>query len=116
MKSSHSKLVNLEYTELKLQDYLKSNDFTVEETRTVFAFRTKMANFSENYRQKEGSSLCPLCGNHLDARELAFECPVVIESIGIRDSFEDIYTGKVSKHLAETLRRILELRTKDKLP
>ena len=116
MKSSHSKLVNLEYTELKLQDYLKSNDFSVEEARTVFAFRTKMANFSENYRHKEGSSLCPLCGNHLDAQELAFGCPVVIESISIRDSFEDLYTGKVSKHLADTLKRILELRTKDNLP
>ena len=82
----------------------------------MFAFRTKMANFSVNYRQKEGSSLCPLCGNHLDAQELAFDCPVVIESIGIRDSFEDIYTGKVSKHLADTLRRILELRIKENLP
>ena len=57
MKSSHSKLVNLEYTELKLQDYLKSNDFTVEEARTVFVFRTKMANF-ENSLEESFLTLC----------------------------------------------------------
>ena len=90
MKSCHSKLGNLEYTELKMQDYLQSNSFTVEQARTVFAFRTKMANFGENYRQKEGPSLCPLCRDHLDAQELAFKCPVVIQRVDITEKFEDV--------------------------
>ena len=112
MKSGHSKMRNLSYYELKTQDYLQSNQFTVEEARIIFAFRTRMVNFSENFKQKEPSNICPLCGQHLDDQDLAFKCPVVLQSIDITDKFEDIYLGKPSKHLADTLKKIIELRSK----
>ena len=75
-----------------------------------------MANFSENFKQKEPSSICPLCGQHLDDQDLAFKCPVVLQSIDITDKFEDIYLEKPSKHLADTLQKIIELRSKYQLP
>ena len=48
-KFEHSKMENLVYTELKTQDYLLSTDITTEQKRQIFLFRTRMADFSENY-------------------------------------------------------------------
>ena len=58
-QESHSKLDNLCYTELKLQAYLENMSAT--EAQTVFSYRTRMANFKENYRGPEGPKPCPLC-------------------------------------------------------
>ena len=50
LKYEHSKMDNVIYTELKIQKYLMSEQLSVEQKRTIFHFRTRMANFSENFR------------------------------------------------------------------
>ena len=46
-KGSHSKMKNIKYKELKLQDYFKNNNLSVENKRDLFSFRTRMADFGE---------------------------------------------------------------------
>ena len=48
-KIDHSKLDNLWYSDLNIQNYLTASKFTAEEARMLFLFRTRMANFEENF-------------------------------------------------------------------
>ena len=49
-KLEHSKLDNLIYSKLEIQQYLKSNQFTVAQARSIFSFRTRISNFKENFQ------------------------------------------------------------------
>ena len=48
-KESHSKIENLFFTELKLQNYLNLENMNKIEAQTIFSYRTRMSNFGENY-------------------------------------------------------------------
>ena len=76
-KEKHSKMANLWYSDLQMENYLKSNKFTVKQSQTIFSFRTRMANFQENFRNDKGHLPCPLCLIHLDSQSMAFQCPKV---------------------------------------
>ena len=110
MKSNHSKLKDLDYNELKMQDYLKQSNLSVEETRIIFGFRTRMAPFGKNFKKSATDILCPLCEKHEDSQEAAFQCQFVLQNICISGSFDELYTGSISKKLVQTLRDILNLR------
>ena len=59
-KQKHSKLKDLFYIELKIQHYLKLEELNVQQALTVFSFRTRMAKFSENYRNCGIQQTCPM--------------------------------------------------------
>ena len=59
-QASHSKLDNICYTELNLKDYLEN--MSANEAQTVFSFRTRMADFKENYRGPGGIFLMGMHG------------------------------------------------------
>ena len=44
LKSKHSKMENLDYIDLNLQNYLKSKDITVQEAKNLYRFRTRGQN------------------------------------------------------------------------
>ena len=63
LKISHSKMDNLVYSELKLQNYLKSGELPVHEANNLFRFRVRVAPFKENFKEKykQNSPICPFC-------------------------------------------------------
>ena len=77
MKGKCSKLEKLNYVELKPQNYLKSSDFSYDEKRVIFEYRTRMARFSENFKAGNIPSLCPLCSNHSDSQFMIMNCPLI---------------------------------------
>ena len=88
-KQNHSKLVNLFYPELKIQNYLKLEKLSVEQAKTVFSFRCRMAQYSENYRNQSEVSTCPLCQLHLDNQPMSFKnCATIKENIQIKGKYE----------------------------
>ena len=99
--NGHSKLSNLFYSELKTQDYLK--DMNKEKAQAVFAYRTRMAQYSDNYRDNRGHLPCPLCLAHLDCQSVSFNCPVVKENFCIMGKYEQIFSGDIPLELAQTL-------------
>ena len=50
MKQKHSKMRNLQYEELKIQNYLKNENITVKEAQNLFRYRTRVARFKENFK------------------------------------------------------------------
>ena len=67
-KQLHSKLSDLNYTKLETQNYLKILKKT--EAQTLFMYRVRMANYGENFRELQNTTLCPLCKIHLDSQKM----------------------------------------------
>ena len=59
MKGGRSKMKNLSYTQIKMQTYMKSDNISMKEALNLFMFRTRMAEFGENYRSGMDITLCP---------------------------------------------------------
>ena len=55
MKEKHSKLKNLTYSDLKMQNYLKASRVkaTQNEIETIFKMRSRMADVKLNFRGKQ---------------------------------------------------------------
>ena len=111
LKSKHSKMENLEYLELNLQNYLKTKDITVQEAKNLYKFRTRVAKFGEN--MKSNSIACPLCQVEPDTQKhSAMLCSVVRSKIVVRGVYRDIFLDVVPVEIARTLMEIMELREK----
>ena len=110
-KEIHSKLDNLFYRELKLQNYFYDEEVTCSQAQVIFSFRTRMSNFSENYPGREGTKGCPLCQNHLDLQKLSFQCSVVKDSVEIRGSYSNIFSENIQLETVQTIEQITKFRT-----
>ena len=107
LKETHSKMINLEYTSLEMQDYLKNKNITVEQAKILFKFRTRMANFSENFRGGKPIKLCPL---NADMQNHSFLCNTILENIEVRGRYEEIFKTEVSKEMAKLVENISKFR------
>ena len=106
----YSKMENLFYTELKMQDYLKSNKFSTSEAKMVFSWRTRMANFNENYRGSNGHTPCPLCHFHLDSQVMAFQCQELTANVNISGKHADIFNEGIPLMLVQSITKMMKYR------
>ena len=49
-KEGHSKISNINYEEIKMKDYLKSESIRLQKALNLFKCRTRMKDFGENFR------------------------------------------------------------------
>ena len=105
---NQSKLEKLNYKELNQQEYL--NNLNVVQLKEIFRFRTRMAKFSENFKEGGQVKLCPLCGRHDDTQNWSFKCQKVNENIEIIGRYEDIFESEITPSLANTVTQIMKLR------
>ena len=61
LKERHSKMTNIQYSELKKQEYLKSSLVPSHKAKSLFKFRTRMNRVRSNFKQSYGDLSCPLC-------------------------------------------------------
>ena len=81
-KQRHTKMDNLKYSKLEIQEYFKLENNKTAGAQTLFKYRVRMANFSENFRGNQGPASCPLCGDHLDSQQMSFEnCQTVKDNV-----------------------------------
>ena len=100
----------LHYEKLEVQEYFKTLE--VSQAKTLFRFRTRMAQFDGNFKGYGSVDLCPLCGYHSDLQQLCFVCPVVKEKVGISEEYGNVFGSKISINLATTIDRIMKIRKK----
>ena len=108
--AKHSKMENLQYSELVIQNYFLHPGINIEEIRSIFKFRTRMAPFGENFRGGRDIVTCPLCSTHVDNQVMSFQCPAMRNKINIECDIEDVYSDTMNKKTATTLHKILKLR------
>ena len=70
-KQKQTKMENLNYVELKMQNYLKSNEIFIRKKKVLYKFRTRMINVGYNYGRK---IKCSLCGISDDTQHHLFQC------------------------------------------
>ena len=109
-RDGHSKLKNIKYTKLKMQDYLKDGKNRLEDTLNIFKFRTHMADFGENFKAGADVVICPLCMDHEDSQSQSFKCQWIRNSIEVAGNMEEVYNGKPSKQTIATINEITKMR------
>ena len=72
-KCEMSKMENLEYDNLKMQCYIKTDIISIRKQKLLFKWRTRMIKVASNYGQIKA---CPICENYvsLDSQEHLFKC------------------------------------------
>ena len=109
-KFKHSKTDNLLYTELKIQDYLLSEETSVQQKRILFKFRTRMSNFTENFRGPNPPIPCKICNMHVDSQNHAVNCIETMKNVKETGKYDEIFTNNISAGTAVMLEKILEFR------
>ena len=111
LKERHSKMEKLDYTELKLQKYLKNDEIPTEEAKNLFRFRTRSALFKENMKNSFLQSVaCPLCSVQPDNQTHSVQCTVVLSKTKVEGNYEDIFKEDIPPVISKTLLRISKLR------
>ena len=116
-KERYKKLENIEYDKLKLQNYLGNNGFSYEEKKLIFQYRTRMANYGQNFRAGRLITYCPLCSSHPDSQFELLNCPIIIEKVRNDKRVDhskliiDIYSDEISSNTVKFLKSVQEARS-----
>ena len=109
-QGKHSKMANVKYVEMKMQEYFKTPGITTEEALNLFKWRVRMATFGENYRGGQPFVVCPLCLNHLDNQPMALSCEEMRKKLTIKISSEDIFKDDIPLEVAQQLSNFMKIR------
>ena len=103
---------NLIYETFEMQNYLLRDDLSIEYKKTFFKWRTRMANFGENYGSGRNGVTCLLCFEHEDSQDKSFTCSILRGKIDIKGQYSDIYDYSNSnlQELIKSLMRISAIR------
>ena len=100
-KSDKSKLKDLCYEELKMQEYLKSSSLQIGEKKLLFQLRTRMLDVKENFKHAYPDHVCPLCGSENDSQQHLLDCVTISEDassmIDPNVKYSDLFSNDVSK-------------------
>ena len=94
------------HPKLEMQGYLISKEITVEDAKRVFAYRNRMANFSEHFRGLSDPKQCQLCFTHLDNQQMSFTCPMIKPKLCKEGEYEGIFRTKVPIETVKNIRII----------
>ena len=117
ISKEHSKMNNLKYDKLSMQEYFCSTNFNKIESQSLFKYRTRMSNFAANFPNGRSTVICPICEDEstTDSESHSFICEKMITLLPeiSNNSSMDIYSKdiKTMKSGMEALTRILNLRS-----
>ena len=111
-KLVHSKMENLFYTDLNTQDYLLSDETTTQQKRNLFLFRTRMADFNDNFRGGNEPLPCRICGMHLDSQSHSVKCEMTVKKFNYKGDYNEIFHNNITKETAIFLEQLIEFRKK----
>ena len=108
LKRKHSKLDNLYYSEMKLQEYLELKDFKTEDAKVLLLWRLRMAKFGANFG--DSSKQCPLCGAHNDSQEEFFNnCAIVQQEIPNNCKYQNVFINP-NYETVQVLKQMMKIR------
>ena len=119
LQQNHSKVKNIPYQQMELMQYLKSPIFTTENMKLLLALRTRTVNgIRGDFSGMFTSTLCPLCGEHLDSIENLLKCETLksnlrTNSLSRRNiNHSDLFCNDVvrQKEITELYSELLRIR------
>ena len=122
LQETHSKIRNIAYSKLEIQNYMKSPIFSDEEVNTLHALRSRAIDCKANYKSmyKDEDFLCTLCRLENCDQKHILECKVLLDTFKTEEIsnhnivYEDIFHKEVTKQKAVTslFQALIELRRK----
>ena len=109
-KEKHKKMENVQHTTFEMQNYLKQNQITPKQARTIFKFRTRMENFSENFKARKPTKQCQVCNESKDMQSHSLKCIGILEIIRIRGNIDEIFNKTISSNMARVLENMIRFR------
>ena len=113
----HTKMVNLNYSELCIQEYLLDGNSNTEISKLIFKARGRNLNIKEHKRWKYEDTLCVGCNEKNESENELLSCPGFSETNEI--IYEEIiyslvFGNKVSEmvKVAKEIRKMLKVREK----
>ena len=82
---------------------MELQEINTEEAKSLFQYRSRMANFRGNYRGSNPIKNCPLCFSHPDTQQWSFKCSVIKNNINIEGTYDDLIEGNIDKKLAKSI-------------
>ena len=82
MKEKHSKLKNVKYSNLKMQNYLKPSRVksTQNEIETIFKMRSRITDVKLNFRRKYENLDCRACNQEEESQIHLYECLEILKN------------------------------------
>ena len=93
-----------------MQSYLHAKDITVEDSKRIFAYRTRMADYGENFCGQSDPKQCPLCLTHLDNQQMAYICPKIKPSLCEAGKYDGLFKMDIPIETIRNLRIIDKIR------
>ena len=105
IKSSHSKVKNINYEKVEIQPYLIDTNFSTKEKQLLFRLRTRMTNVKMNFSSSYQDLTCNLCSNEflqsdfhlLECEMIIKECPKLSNDVSAE--YEDLF-GSLTEQLS----------------
>ena len=102
-QQTHSKVKDIAYEKLEIQEYMKSPTFSNEEVNLLHKLRSRSTDCKENFKQKyiHSNLLCDLCKNENENQQHIMKCKVILSEFKYNTlSIEKIeYTDIFSKNI-----------------
>ena len=105
-----SKMKNLEYSELRMQEYLELRTMNKRQAFILFKFRVRMTPFGENFWAGVEKTVCPLCSLHVDSQEESFHCAKLRLIMEVKGKYSQVFGSKFPQELVQTLVNIYHFR------
>ena len=77
-KRQKSKVKNLTYEHLEMQNYLGGSEMETREKKFLFQLRSRMIDVKTNFKNNHSDLSCPLCGIKEDDQKHVLECPMLL--------------------------------------
>ena len=106
---------NLDYSELKTQDYFFDKNLSITQKRMIFKYRTHLESFKVNYKYNFTDLRCELCKAHPDSQIDSILCNVIFgqDQESRKDNLEmylKIYDEKIPKETTDLIWKIAKTR------
>ena len=115
LKENHSKAKNLQYTELNMQEYLKSgSNMTIRDKCFIFTARTRMLDLKANFKAGRNDISCEKCGNHDEDQQHLLSCPELNDNcVSLATStieYDHLFSNDIKK--VEAIGKVLDVKFK----
>ena len=102
LQQTHSKSKNLIYSDLKLQDYLRSGGSgTIDQKANIFKIRSRMLDLKSNFKTSVENNVCTLCDNAEETQPHLLSCEALsshnLVCSDVVPGYEDIYNEDAKK-------------------
>lgn len=113
----HTKIKNIEYKQLGIQEYLLEGNFNTELSKVIFKMRGKTLEIKDHKKWKYDDNLCVGCSTNIETENELLSCPgycekdeKIDENLSYNVVFGDSVTEMV--RVAKEIRKRLKVREK----